>query len=172
MSERCCQRQLVLLSSHGAQWEQTLPWGHSTLNNMPIFIANWWQWQLTSLGTLYMEQYCVQVTCQGQVVILGSPGAQWVQTLPRGYSTVNKWTMWWYFMANWWYWVTLGHKRVDSSTGGIKRWTIWCPLVIIFSAIWWCWVPLGHNGSIFFPSRTQHWTKLYDRCIWWQYFKW
>ena len=25
--------------------------------------------------------------------------------------------MWWYFMANWWYWVTLEHKRVDSSMG-------------------------------------------------------
>ena len=59
MSERCCQSQLVILSSPGAQWEQTLLWGHSTLNNMTIFIANWWQWQLTSLGALYMEQYCV-----------------------------------------------------------------------------------------------------------------
>ena len=88
MSERCCQSQLVILSSPGAQWEQTLLWGHSTLNNMTIFIANWWQWQLTSLGALYME-HIVSTACQGQVVILSSPGAQWVQTLSRGHSTVN-----------------------------------------------------------------------------------
>ena len=122
------QGQLVILSSPGAQWKWTILRVLSTLNNM-ISTGDSISWPT---GDIEFPWVTMGVNYSSSALNIEQYDINW----------------WQYFMANWWYWVPLGHNGSELFPEGTQHWTIWSVhLWWYFIFNWRCWVPLGHNDD-------------------------